>query len=131
MLAETSPVDFSDIEAVREFAVSKDGTKVPINILRRKGTKLDGSNPTHLTAYGGYGISLRPEFSFINRVWFDRGGVVAIANIRGGGEYGEAWHFAGNLTHKQNVFDDFAACARHLVESGQDAPAIEERDLPR
>ncbi|HEY3837784.1 MAG TPA: prolyl oligopeptidase family serine peptidase, partial [Bryobacteraceae bacterium] len=121
-LADTSPVDFSDIEAVREFAVSKDGTKVPINILRRKGTKLDGTNPTLLTGYGGYGISLRPEFSFTRRVWFDRGGVMAIANLRGGGEYGEAWHSAGNLTHKQNVFDDFAACARHLVELGYTQP---------
>ena len=117
-LASTSPVDFSDIEAVREFATSKDGTKVPVNILRRKGTKLDGNNPTLLTGYGGYGISLRPEFDFVNRVWFDRGGIVAIANLRGGGEYGEAWHFAGNLTHKQNVFDDFAACAQHLIDRG-------------
>lgn len=122
-LARTSPVDFSDIEAVREFAISKDGTKVPVNILRRKGMPLDGNNPTLLTAYGGYGISLRPEFNFTNRVWFDRGGIVAIANIRGGGEYGEAWHFAGNLTHKQNCFDDFAACAQHLVDRGYTQPA--------
>ena len=118
-LASLSPVDFSDIEAVREFAISKDGTKVPVNILYRRGTKLDGTNPTLLTGYGGYGISLRPEFDFTRRIWFDRGGVMAvIANLRGGGEFGEAWHFAGNLTHKQNVFDDFAACARHLVERG-------------
>lgn len=122
-LARTSPVDFSDIEVVREFATSKDGTKVPINILRRKGTPLDGNNPTLLTAYGGYGISLRPEFNFTDRVWFDRGGVMAIANIRGGGEYGEAWHFGGNLTHKQNCFDDFAACAQHLIDRGYTKPA--------
>ena len=121
-LAKTSPVDFSDIEAVREFAVSKDGTKVPVNILRRKGTKLDGNNPTLLTAYGGYGISLRPEFNYRDRIWFDRGGVMAVANIRGGGEYGEEWHTMGNLTRKQNVFDDFAACARHLVERGYTQP---------
>ena len=121
-LFNTSPVDFSDIEAVREFAVSKDGTKVPVNILRRKGTKLDGSNPTLLYAYGGYGISMRPRFDFEHRLWFDRGGVYVVANLRGGGEFGEAWHLDGNLTKKQNVFDDFAACARHLIERGYTRP---------
>ncbi|KAB2641283.1 MAG: S9 family peptidase [Verrucomicrobia bacterium] len=121
-LFNTSPVDFSDIEAVREFAVSKDGTKIPLNILRRKGTPLDGRNPTLLTGYGGYGISLRPGFNFSERLWFDHGGVTVIANLRGGGEYGEEWHLAGNLTHKQNVFDDFAACAQHLIERGYTRP---------
>ncbi len=117
-LFNTSPVDFSDIEAVREFAVSKDGTKIPVNILRRKGTQLDGSNPTLLTGYGGYGISLRPHFDFMDRLWFDRGGIIVVANLRGGGEYGEEWHLAGNLTRKQTVFDDFAACAQHLIQRG-------------
>jgi prolyl oligopeptidase len=121
-LFNTSPVSFDDIEAVREFAVSKDGTRVPVNILRKKGTKLDGSNPTLLYAYGGYGISMRPRFDFDHRLWFDRGGVYVVANIRGGGEFGEAWHLAGNLTKKQNVFDDFAACARHLIERGYTRP---------
>ncbi len=121
-LFNTSPVDFSDIEALREFAVSKDGSKIPVNILRRKGTKLDGSNPTLLTGYGGYGISMRPGFNFSERLWFDHGGVVAIANLRGGGEYGEEWHLAGNLTRKQNVFDDFAGCARHLIQRGYTSP---------
>ena len=121
-LFNTSPVDFSDIEAVREFAVAKDGMKIPVNILRRKGTKLDGSNPTLLTGYGGYGISLRPGFNFTNRLWFDHGGVIVVANLRGGGEYGEEWHLAGNLTRKQTVFDDFAACARHLIERGYTRP---------
>jgi prolyl oligopeptidase len=121
-LFNTSPVDFSDIEAVREFAVSKDGTKVPVNIVRRKGTKRDGSNPTLLTGYGGYGISLRPGFDFTDRLWFDRGGIMVVANLRGGGEYGEEWHLAGNLTRKQTVFDDFAACARHLIERGYTRP---------
>ncbi len=121
-LANTSPVDFSDIEAVREFAVSQDGVKIPVSILRRKGVKLDGSNPTLLTGYGGYGHSMRPGFDFSQRLWFDRGGVIAIANLRGGGEYGEAWHLAGNLTRKQTVFDDFAACARHLIERGYTRP---------
>lgn len=117
-LFNTSPVDFSDIEAVREFATSKDGTKVPVNILQRKGTKLDGSNPTLLYAYGGYGHCMRPTFNFEPRLWFDRGGIYVVANIRGGGEYGEEWHLAGNLTKKQNVFDDFAACAEHLIKRG-------------
>jgi prolyl oligopeptidase len=117
-LFNTSPVDFSDIEAVREFAISKDGTKVPINILRRKGTPLDGSNPALLYAYGGYGICMRPSFNFEHRLWFDRGGIYVVANIRGGGEYGEEWHLAGSLTKKQNVFDDFAACAEHLIQRG-------------
>jgi prolyl oligopeptidase len=121
-LFNTSPVDFSDIEAIREFATSKDGTKVPVTILRRKGTKLDGSNPTLLYGYGGYGICLRPAFNFEHRVWFDRGGVYVIANLRGGGEYGEEWHLAGNLTQKQNVFDDFAACAQHLIARGYTRP---------
>ncbi|MEI6536981.1 MAG: prolyl oligopeptidase family serine peptidase, partial [Verrucomicrobiaceae bacterium] len=122
-LYSTPPVDFSDIEAVREFAVSKDGTKIPVNILRRKDIKLDGSNPTLLSGYGGYGHSMRPNYIFSNRLWFDRGGVIVIANLRGGGEYGEAWHLAGNLTLKQNVFDDFAACARHLIERQYTRPA--------
>ncbi len=122
-LVKTSPVDFRDIEVVREFAVSLDGTKVPVNILRRQGVKLDGANPTLLTAYGGYGASLRPGFEMTRRMWFDHGGVLAIANIRGGGEYGEEWHVGGNLTRKQNCFDDFAACARHLIERGYTQPA--------
>ena len=121
-LVGTSPVDFSDIEAVREFATSKDGTKIPLNILRRKGTKLDGTNPTLLYGYGGYSISLSPNFVFSRRLWFDRGGVYVVANLRGGGEYGEAWHAAGNLTHKQNVFDDFAASAEYLIKAGYTNP---------
>ena len=88
----------------------------------KKGTKLDGSNPALLYAYGGYGHSMRPGFDFKHRLWFDRGGVYVVANIRGGGEYGEEWHLAGNLTKKQNVFDDFAACARHLIERGYTRP---------
>ena len=121
-LRNSSPVDFSDIEAVRDFAISKDGTRVPINILRKKGTPLDGNNPTLLYGYGGYGHCMRPGFNFENRLWFDRGGVHVIANLRGGGEYGESWHLAGNLTQKQNVFDDFAACAKHLIQQGYTRP---------
>jgi prolyl oligopeptidase len=115
-LAMTSPVDFDDIEVVREFATSKDGTKVPLNILRKKGIKLDGNNPTLLTAYGGYSISLTPGFDSTRRIWFDAGGVYVIANLRGGGEFGEEWHKAGNLTKKQNVFDDFIASAEYLIK---------------
>ena len=121
-LSSTAPVNFDDVEAVREFALSADGTKVPLTILRRKGTKLDGTNPVVLSGYGGYGVSLRPRFEVARRYWFDRGGIYAVANLRGGGEYGEAWHLAGNLTRKQNVFDDFAACAQHLIERGYTRP---------
>ena len=122
-LYTTSPVDFDDIEVVREFAVAKDGTKVPVNILRRKGTRLDGKNPTLLYGYGGYGVSMNPAFDASRRIWFDARGVYAVANLRGGGEYGEDWHKAGNLTRKQNVFDDFIAAAEHLVRRGYTSPA--------
>ena len=112
----TAPVDFGDIEVVREFATSKDGTKVPLNILRRKGVELNGKNPTLLYGYGGYGVSLTPSFDSTRRIWFDAGGVYVVANLRGGGEYGEAWHKAGNLVQKQHVFDDFIAAAEYLVQ---------------
>ena len=116
-LVGSSPVDFSDVEVIRETARSKDGTRVPMNIIRRKGVKLDGNNPTVLYGYGGYGVSLVPGFDFTRRLWLDAGGVLAIANLRGGGEFGEAWHKAGNLTLKQNVFDDFIACAEWLINN--------------
>jgi prolyl oligopeptidase len=114
-LVNNSPVSFGDIEVSREMATSKDGTKVPLNILRKKGTKLDGNNPTLLYGYGGYSLSMQPNFDFVRRLWFDRGGVYVVANLRGGGEFGEEWHKAGNLTKKQNVFDDFAASAEYLI----------------
>jgi prolyl oligopeptidase len=115
-LSHPSPVSFADIEVTREFAVSKDGTKVPLNILRRKGTPLDGSNPTILYGYGGYGINEVPRVRLALRAWFDRGGIYVDTNLRGGGEFGEEWHKAGNLTKKQNVFDDFTACAEYLIQ---------------
>lgn len=118
----SSPADFSDCEVLREFATSRDGTRVPINILRRKGTQLDGTNPVLLYGYGGYGVSLSPFFWPRLRVWLDLGGVAVIANLRGGGEYGEAWHQEGNLTQKQNVFDDFIACAEHLIKTKYTTP---------
>ena len=121
-LRSTSPVSFADIEVTREFATSKDGTKVPLNIVFRKGMKRDGQNPTLLYGYGGYGISMAPNFDFARRLWFDRGGVYVVANIRGGGEFGDEWHKAGNLTKKQNVFDDFAAAAEYLVKEKYTRP---------
>jgi prolyl oligopeptidase len=122
-LQTTSPADFGDVEVLREFATSRDGTRVPLNILRRKGLTLDGNNPTILYGYGGYGISLSPYFDATASVWLDQGGVYVIANLRGGGEYGEEWHRAGNLTNKQTVFDDFIASAEHLIAAGYTQPA--------
>jgi prolyl oligopeptidase len=121
-LVASSPVSFDDIEVTREFATSKDGTKVPLNIVRRKGAKMDGQNPTLLYGYGGYGASQSPSFSFTRRLWFDRGGIYVVANIRGGGEFGEEWHKAGNLTKKQTVFDDFAAAAEYLIKQKYTRP---------
>ncbi len=121
-LRSTSPVSFSDIEVTREFATAKDGAKIPLNIVFRKGMKRDGQNPTLLYGYGGYGISMAPNFDFTRRLWFDRGGVYVVANIRGGGEFGEEWHKAGNLTKKQNVFDDFAAAAEYLIKEKYTRP---------
>jgi prolyl oligopeptidase len=121
-LRNTSPVSFADIEVTREFATSKDGAKIPLNIIFRKGIKRDGQNPTLLYGYGGYGISMSPNFEFTRRLWFDHGGVYVVANIRGGGEFGEDWHKAGNLTNKQNVFDDFAAAAEYLIKENYTRP---------
>ena len=112
----TSPIRFDDMEVTRVTARSQDGSEIPINIVRRKGMALDGSHPMLLSAYGGYGISQTPAFLGANRrVFFDAGGVYAVANIRGGGEFGDEWHAAGSLTRKQNVFDDFVAAAQWLI----------------
>ncbi|HZR18083.1 MAG TPA: prolyl oligopeptidase family serine peptidase [Verrucomicrobiae bacterium] len=119
----TSPVSFEDMEVVREFATSKDGTKVPLNILRKKGLELNGKNPTILYGYGGYGVSMTPAFDSTRRIWFDAGGVYVIANLRGGSEFGEAWHKAGNLIYKQHVFDDFIAAAEYLIQHKYTNPA--------
>lgn len=121
-LALSSPASFDDVEVVRESATSRDGTKVPMSILHKRGMPLDGNNPTLLYGYGGYGISLQPAFDSSRRVWFDAGGAYVVANLRGGGEFGEEWHKAGNLTRKQTVFDDFIACAEHLVQRGYTRP---------
>ena len=121
-LVTESPVDFSDCQVVREYATSKDRTRVPVNIVRRKGVKLDGSNPVLLTGYGGYGINIEPGFSALRRIWIDHGGVFAQANLRGGGEFGEQWHTEGMLTSKQNVFDDFAAAMQYMIDAGYTTP---------
>jgi prolyl oligopeptidase len=116
-LAETSPAKFDDAAVTRVYATSKDGTRIPLNIIALKDAQRNGANPTMLYGYGGYGISETPYFlGGSGRVWLDGHGVLAFANLRGGGEYGETWHEQGALTHKQNVFDDFYACAQYLVQ---------------
>ena len=122
-LAQTSPASFADVEVIREEAVSKDGTRVPLTILKPRGVKLDGNNPTLLTGYGGFNLAVSPHFSKVDRAWLEQGGVLAVANLRGGSEFGEAWHVAGSLTRKQNVFDDFHACAQHLVKRRYTQPS--------
>ncbi|HUJ13875.1 MAG TPA: prolyl oligopeptidase family serine peptidase [Thermoanaerobaculia bacterium] len=119
----TLPVSFADTVVDRVMVTSKDGAKVPLNIIHRKDMKLGGANPTLLTGYGGYNISLKPGFNATRRLWLDAGGVYAIANLRGGGEFGESWHEQGKLTQKQNVFDDFAACARYLIAHSYTSPS--------
>jgi len=110
-------VDFdpSRYETKQVFYTSKDGTRVPMFITARKDLKLDGANPTILYAYGGFNINITPSFNPMLPVWLEMGGVYAVPNIRGGGEYGEAWHHAGMLSKKQNVFDDFAWAAKYLI----------------
>ena len=107
----------SDFISEQHFFISKDGTKVPISIMYKKGTKLDGMNPTILYGYGGFNISLKPSFSVINAVWLEQGGIYAVANLRGGGEYGKEWHDAGTKLQKQNVFNDFISAAEFLIEN--------------
>lgn len=105
-----------DYESKQVFYTSKDGTKVPMMITYKKGIKLDGTNPTMLYAYGGFNVSLTPSFSVANAVWLENGGVYAVPNLRGGGEYGKKWHDAGTKMQKQNVFDDFIAAAEYLIK---------------
>jgi len=120
--AMAAPFPMDDVEVVRESCTSKDGTQVPVSILRPKGIALDGSHPALLTAYGGYGVSRKPVLRVAARLWLDQGAIYAEANLRGGGELGEAWHEAGKLAKKQNVFDDFYACAQLLVDKGYTKP---------
>lgn len=110
-------VDFVSANYISKqaFYTSKDGTKVPMIITYKKGTPLNGKNPTILYAYGGFNVSLTPSFSIANAVWLEMGGIYAVANLRGGGEYGKKWHDAGTKMQKQNVFDDFIAAAEYLI----------------
>ena len=122
-LVQTSPVRFEDTEVVRAFATSKDGTRVPLNIVRRKGTALNGANPVLVYGYGGYNSSETPYFLGPTiRLWLDAGGIYVVTNLRGGGEFGEDWHRQGALTHKQNVFDDFIACAQFMIDQHYTSP---------
>lgn len=111
-------VDFNSENYVSEqvFYISKDGTRIPLIITYKKGIKLNGNNPTILYGYGGFNISLTPSFSIANAVWLENGGIYAVANLRGGGEYGKQWHDAGIQQKKQNVFDDFIAAAEYLIQ---------------
>jgi prolyl oligopeptidase len=104
--------------AEQAFATSKDGTKIPMNIIHRQGSAMDGTVPTLVYGYGGYGVSLSPDFldNIYWRPWLQEGYTLVVTNLRGGAEYGESWHVAGNLTRKQNVFDDFSACAQYVVD---------------
>jgi prolyl oligopeptidase len=117
-------VDFSpdDYESRQVFYTSKDGTRIPMIITHKKGLEKNGKNPAILYGYGGFNISLTPSFSVVNAVWLEQGGVYAVPNIRGGGEYGKEWHKAGTKLKKQNVFDDFIAAAEYLIRDGYTTP---------
>ncbi|WP_340199398.1 prolyl oligopeptidase family serine peptidase [Ascidiimonas sp. W6] len=117
-------IDFNpdDYESKQVFYNSKDGTKVPMIITYKKGTELNGKNPTILYGYGGFNISLTPSFSISNAVWMEQGGIYAVPNLRGGGEYGKKWHDAGTKLQKQNVFDDFIAAGEYLIENKYTSP---------
>jgi prolyl oligopeptidase len=121
-LVPRSPVDFSGIESVEVKAKSADGTMVPLSIIFRKGLAMDGSHPTYLVGYGAYGITYDPAFVPTNLAWLERGGVLAVAHVRGGGEYGEDWHRAGMLLTKPHTVDDFIACGEYLIEKRYTTP---------
>lgn len=120
----TPQIDFDPQAFVTEqvFYESKDGTKVPMFITYKKGLELDGTNPTYLYGYGGFNVSLRPSFSISRLVWLENGGIYAQPNIRGGGEYGRAWHLGGTKMNRQNVFDDFIAAAEYLIDNNYTSP---------
>jgi len=111
--------------ADQAFATSKDGTRIPMNIVHRRGSAMDGTVPTLVYGYGGYSVNMSPEFldNIHWRPWLQQGYTLVVTNLRGGAEYGDSWHMAGNLTRKQNVFDDFSACAQYLVDQHWSSPA--------
>src|SRR5205814_3238823 len=112
----TLPVDTSAYETTALFATSKDGTRIPFFLTAKKGLARDGNNPLMIYGYGGFSVSMLPTYRQDVPAWLERGGVWVTANMRGGAEYGEAWHKAGMLEKKQNVFDDFIAVAEHLIK---------------
>lgn len=123
------PRDLTEIADVeRLYATSKDGTKVPMWVIKPKDMPKDGSAATILYGYGGFNISLEPGFSYTIAHWVEQGGVYVVANLRGGGEFGKAWYEGGRLKNKQNVFDDFAACAQELIRQGYTNPKIPKRN---
>ena len=115
--------DFGNFAVTRLLVPSHDGVQVPLTVLARKGVALDGSNPTILTGYGAYGFASEPRFDPKLLAWLERGGIYAVAHVRGGGEYGEEWHKAGQILTKSNTILDFVACADYLVDRGYARPA--------
>ena len=123
-IAPPSPADFSDVESLEVKVKSTEGATVPLSIVMRKGTVKDGSHPLLLYGYGAYGVSNDPEFDPLLKAWIERGGIYAVAHVRGGGEYGEDWHQAGREQTKQHTIDDFVACAQYLVGEKYTSPNV-------
>jgi prolyl oligopeptidase len=117
-----APVDVSQFETNLQFAISKDGTRVPFFVTSRKGITLDGTHPTMMYGYGGFSISVQPAYHTDVPAWLELGGIWVTVNMRGGAEYGEEWHNAGRFEKKQNVFDDFIAVAEHLIKNKYTSP---------
>jgi len=118
----TSPADFGGMESKQLFAIGHDGVRIPLTVIHRKGLPLDGARPTLLSGYGAYGFSNEPRFNAMNLAWLERGGVIAVAHVRGGGEYGEEWHRAGHILTKSNTILDFVACAEALISKRYTRP---------
>lgn len=121
-LLKASPVSFAGIETRRVMVKSHDGVMVPLSLIYPRGIKLDGNNPTILSGYGAYGISMEPRFAPSRMAWLEHGGVIAVAHVRGGGEFGEEWHMAAHIQTKANTIRDFIACAEYLVQEGYTSP---------
>ena len=119
-----SAVEMNDIVAHEVLAPAADGTLIPLSIIHHKDLQRNGNNPTLITAYGSYGVSIQPAFMTLMKAWYDQGGVFAIAHVRGGGEYGKEWHSAGQFLNKKNTITDFIACAEYLVREGYTRPQL-------